>query len=108
MSCDCCEQITKDSKLDSKELEMIQRIEAAVGFAININMTNFYKREVMKDVIEAYTYSFDTDNYGTPEDLKEAKENWKKQLLEDLDKVATAPDGYSATKEYVNIVTKLL
>lgn len=108
MSCEHCDSSKKTTVLTEKELEMVQRIEAAVGFAINVNMTNFLKREIMRDVIEAYTYSFDRGNYETIEEVKKAKEDWKKQLLEDLDKVATAESGYSATKAYVDIITNLL
>lgn len=107
MSCDCCD--SKDTiEFDKKELMLIKGIENAIGHAINVNMTNFFKRNLMKDTVDTYTYAFDREHYETIIELQEAKENWKKQVSEDLDKIAKAENGYEATKIYMEIIANLL
>lgn len=106
MSCDHCQCEHDEKKLNEAQKELLDRIEFAVGYAININFTNFYKREIMKDIIDAYVeYWYDKDS---KEKYEEAKQQWKKNLLDDIEKIAITPDGLSATKEYINIITNLL
>ena len=105
-TCTCDEKKIVDSNLSDAEREMLERIEFAVGYAININMTNFYKRELMKSLVDDSMYRLKNLCYIS-EDIKATKEETRKALLEDLEKIAQAPDGYSSLKEYMEIMIKL-
>ena len=108
-NCTCEEKKIVDSNLSDAEREMIERIEFSVGYAININMTNFYKRELMKDVVDEYILHLEDELEDHPEkDTVEIKAKTKQDLLEKLDKIAQAPDGYSSLKEYAEIRIDLL
>ena len=114
MSCDSCKNETctcdkkkiVDSNLSDAEREMLERIEFAVGYAININMTNFYKRDLMKSLVDDRTSALH-ELCQISDDIEGLKEKTRKALLEDLEKIAQAPDGYSALKEYMEIMIRL-
>lgn len=115
MSCECCkndnctcdnEHKIVDSNLSDAEREMLERIEFAVGYAININMTNFYKRDLMKSLVDERTSALH-ELCPICDDIKVLKEKTRKELLEDLEKIAQAPDGYSSLKEYMEIMIRL-
>lgn len=104
--CDCKKEVV-DSNLTAAEREMIERIEFAVGYAININLTNFYKRELMKNTLEGYVALLSTRLYTkelSNEEKKTVKEEWKQELYKALDKIAQAEDGYSAIKEFASVI----
>lgn len=111
MSCENC----KHEEDTSSAKDIIDRIEFAVGYAININMTNFYKRDLMKDIIDKYDtkiYHLMKNWNSTDIEYKESiKAGVKKDILDsmlkDIEKIANAEDGYTAIKEYANIIVDL-
>lgn len=101
MTCDCHkENNNNEDVLSPSQKEIVDRIEFAVGYAMNINFTNYYKRQLMKDIIDSYIREYDII-YMKDED-KRAK--IKSKILEDLEKIAVTDSGYDALKEYVNII----
>ena len=115
MSCSCGkhEECNYDTELQESHLtpaqkEMLDKLEFVVGYAININMTNFYKRDLMKSVVDEYALDLDARLNGEFSDEIAVKEEWKKEVLSQIDKIAKASDGYSAVKEYVNIMADLI
>lgn len=117
MSCSCgkhedcqCDHDTEqqESHLTPAQKEMLDKIEFVVGYAININMTNFYKRDLMKSVVDEYALDLEDRLNEDFVDEKAVKEDWKKEVLEQIDKIAKASDGYSAVKEYVSIMADLI
>lgn len=100
MTCDCHKENNNEDVLSPSQKEIVDRIEFAVGYAMNINFTNHYKRQLMKDIIDSYIREYDII-YMKDED-KRAK--IKSKILEDIEKIAVTDSGYDALKEYVNII----
>lgn len=111
MSCDCdkencnCHETenTTKSVLSEDQKELLSRIEYSVGYAMNINFTNYFKRQLMKDVVENCLIS--NDPIWTRSEEK--KKKLKTKLLENLDKIATADSGYDALKAYIDVMFSL-
>lgn len=94
MSCNCdheCENSDKEFK------QLLSAIEYSIGNAININFTNAYKRNLMKEIIDRRIRFLDE---GTAFNAAEERD----KLLSHIEAIAKAETGYEATKEYLDIL----
>lgn len=102
MCCNCEECKCGEDHTLVEDADDINSLEFILGNALNINFTNHYKRQLLHDVVELYVKEKRTTQYDKPID------EWKTELLKDLQKIEDADSGSAATKVYVDIVAKFL
>lgn len=106
MSCTC--EVCSNEEMKQEDQAFFNQLEYTIGVALNTCLTNAYKRTLMKSIVDRKLRIWQKQ-YPHPEKLEnyeEKKQQWKKDVLDSIEKFNDMQLGLDATKLYVELIVE--